>query len=112
MAQLMEKRKDTLRIALDSNIWIRDTADEGSPLVHGRIRNLSEGGIKFVVSESFGENSLLDMMIDTGHGLVRAWGRVAHENMASSERFETGVAFFEFDLYARQAISRILALNA
>jgi hypothetical protein len=53
------------------------------------------------------------MLIETGYGLVRASGRVTYvqEGEGSEGMVDTGVAFFDFGLYARDAISKIISKN-
>ncbi|TAL15886.1 PilZ domain-containing protein [bacterium] len=113
MERSSEKRREPRRAKVKANVWIRETAEENAPLVAGKVRDLSYGGLCFTGRRKFGKNSLVYMLLETGYGLVRASGRVAYvqEEAGSEGMVETGVAFFDFGLYARDAISKIISKN-
>lgn len=112
MERSSEKRREPRRAKVKATVWVRETAEENAPLVAGKVRDLSYGGLCFTGRRKFGKNSLVYMLLETGYGLVRASGRVTHVHEEGAEGMvETGVAFFDFGLYARDAISKIISKN-
>jgi hypothetical protein len=111
MEQVSERRRESGRAKVLITVWVREIAQEKGPIVVGKTRDMSQGGLRFAGNCRFSENSFLDLLIETSCGLVRAKGRVAHvnEKPGPDGTVETGVSFFDFDTYAQEAISSIIS---